>query len=494
MKHYKHAIIGRMLKTKNLKLFGFFDLSYLPLVISAGLTLVVIRGIYIENQNILKDRLRERLVAIAGTAALQFNPADIESIRDEGDLTSKELRNVVNIMNKVRNVNKNLRYIYIWRKTDDPQNLEFVADAEMLEPIDVNGSGQIEEEEIPPMPGEKYATDQIPESAELFEYPLAQKDFIIDKWGTFLSGYAPIRDKNGKAIAVLGIDVEVGDFYQLIRATFIPFFILAILLLLLLSIQTVALIRIWRSRVNVIKELDHQKDAVLHMVAHQFKGPIATTNFITELLLDGTYGELTAEQKENVTSIRAAARSMGDQSEMVLAAAQITLGKKLPIEPAPLDLNVFFKDIMTGAMIQAKSRKVELKTSIPSKLPIVMLDRKFTQIAVDNLLSNALKYTALKSPEGGGTVDLTVSVEGNVLHCIVKDTGVGVPDKDKDKIFQELSRASNAGKEGTGLGLHVAKGAIESQGGKMWFTSTEGKGTTFYFDLPIKEAPKNGGK
>jgi signal transduction histidine kinase len=85
-------------------------------------------------------------------------------------------------------------------------------------------------------------------------------------------------------------------------------------------------------------------------------------------------------------------------------------------------------------------------------------------------------------------VDFSVIVKNKTLSCIVKDTGVGIPEKDKDKIFKELSRASNAGKEGTGLGLHVAMGAIESQGGKIWFESTEGKGTTFYCELPLKEA------
>jgi signal transduction histidine kinase len=234
-----------------------------------------------------------------------------------------------------------------------------------------------------------------------------------------------------------------------------------------------------------LRELDRQKDAVLHMVAHQFKGPVSTINFITELLLDGTYGKLNHEQKENITNIRDASQNMGDQSEMVLTAAQITLGKKLPIEPIPLDLNSFFKAIITSATIQAEKRKVNLKVTIPKKLPTVLLDRKFTQIAIDNLLSNAIKYTALKPSKDEGNVDFIIEIKNNTLFCIVKDTGVGIPDKDKNLIFKELSRASNAGKEGTGLGLHVAMGAIQSQGGKIRYESTENVGTTFYIELPL---------
>ena len=162
------------------KIIKLFDPSYLPLLISAVATILIVQGIYTENQNILKERLRERLVAIASTAALQFDAEQIKAIVDESDLDSPELRETVNIMNKVRNANENLRYIYIWRKTNDQQYLEFVADAETLEPIDADGNGLIEGDEIPPMPGEDYAVDQIPESGELFDHPLAQKDFIID--------------------------------------------------------------------------------------------------------------------------------------------------------------------------------------------------------------------------------------------------------------------------------------------------------------------------
>jgi signal transduction histidine kinase len=234
-------------------------------------------------------------------------------------------------------------------------------------------------------------------------------------------------------------------------------------------------------------ELDRQKDAVLHMVAHQFKGPVTTINFVTELLLDGTYGDLTTEQKENLMIIRTASQKMGSQSEMVLNAAKITLGK-LPLEPKALDLNELFKEIVAEAEIHAKEKKVDLTVVLPeSPMPTVILDRKYTQLAIDNLLSNAVKYTALKTPEGG-KVDFTVKVKDKTLFCTVKDTGIGVPAKEKENIFKELYRASNAGKEGNGLGLNVAKGAIESQGGTMWFESEEGVGTTFFVKLPLKYA------
>jgi signal transduction histidine kinase len=233
----------------------------------------------------------------------------------------------------------------------------------------------------------------------------------------------------------------------------------------------------------MLKELDRQKDAVVHMVAHQFKGPVTTINFTTELLLDGSFGNLTDEQKENLATIRTASQKMGAQSDMVLDAAKITAGK-LPLEPAPVDLKALFKEIVSEAENHAKEKKVNLKVSLPKELPTVILDKKYTQLSIDNLLSNAVKYTALKSE--GGNVEFIVEIKNKTLLCTVRDTGIGIPEKDQENVFKELYRASNAGKDGNGLGLHVAVGAIEAQGGKIRFESTENVGTTFFVELPLK--------
>ena len=159
----------------------------------------------------------------------------------------------------------------------------------------------------------------------------------------------------------------------------------------------------------------------------------------------------------------------------------------MPIELAPVDLNALLKEIVEEAQNHAKERKVLLKVSLPATpLPTANLDRKYTQLAIDNLLSNAVKYTALKAE--GGEVEFTVEIKDQTFLCKVKDTGIGIPKNDQGNIFKELYRASNAGKEGNGLGLHVSMGAIKAQGGDVRFESEEGKGTTFFVELPLKLA------
>src|SRR5207249_95921 len=121
---------------------------------------------------------------------------------------------------------------------------------------------------------------------------------------------------------------------------------------------------------------------------------------------------------------------------------------------------------------------------MPPTLPIAMLDRRYTRMTVENLLSNAVKYTPEK-----GTVHLKVEIKNNTLYCQVTDTGCGIPKDEQSKIFGKLFRASNVRNsvDGNGFGLYVAKGAMEAQGGKIWFESTEGKGTTFSVELPLGE-------
>lgn len=239
-----------------------------------------------------------------------------------------------------------------------------------------------------------------------------------------------------------------------------------------------------------LEKANRQKDAVLHMVAHQFRRPVTEINYMTELLLDGSYGTLTEAQRESIGTIQKASAKMGSQSELVLDAAKITSGE-LPLHIEPVNVRDLLTEIAETAEQYAKEMNVGWSASLPAaRLSTVMLDRKYTQLAIDNLVNNAIKYTALRHPDGTGTVEFSVKVKDRTLLCTIRDNGIGIPEADKEKMFKELSRASNAGKDGNGLGLHVAKGAIEAQGGKIRFESTENVGTTFFVDMPLKVATK----
>jgi len=107
------------------------------------------------------------------------------------------------------------------------------------------------------------------------------------------------------------------------------------------------------------------------------------------------------------------------------------------------------------------------------------------RLAVQNLLDNAIRYT---SP--GGWVTISLKHSKKEIEFSIKDSGVGVPKDQQKRVFSRFFRGTNVMRmetEGTGLGLYIVKNIIEAHGGKIWFESEEGKGTTFYFTLPIKQ-------
>lgn len=470
-------------KIKSKHWLSFDFISYIPLVIIASVTVAIIYLVFVQTQNILQERLRERLIAIASTAALQIDADSINQIENPEDKTKDAAKEITRKLDKIRNANENLMYIYILRKTEEENILKFVLDADTLdslEDLDENANGIIDQDEAPPEPGDSYDISEIPDLADAFYAATADHHLNSDQWGTFLSGYAPIYNEAGTVVAVLGIDVQVDDFYMLVRATLIPFLLLAILLLAMLTLQTVSLIRIWNNRVEIIKDLDRQKDELLSIVSHQLATPISAVKWNLEMMLDGDMGKVTKEQKENLLSLQAISEDLSDLVSMILDVSRIQLGR-MKMDKQVLNLNNFFEEILDVIVPKSKEKKVHLNIEIPKNLPEAMLDKRYTRMTIENLLSNAVKYT-----NEGGNVSIRVKIKNKTMFCEIQDTGVGIPKEDQPKIFGKLFRASNVRNsiDGNGFGLYVAKGAVEAQGGKIWFNSIENVGTTFYINLP----------
>jgi signal transduction histidine kinase len=475
------------LKSWQLTLVGS-SIVLLAIIITAGVSWVL----YEHTVNLLTDNLRQRLLSIAITQSANINPEDVKALRVESDWRKPEWARVVKNLKKAKDGNPNIVFMYIFRKKeDDSSKMEFVADAESINPyansddnpannIDANGDGKIEPDgaDYLQWPGQDYETP--PEEAfQAYNGAITSKELYEDSYGQVLTGYAPIKDEQGNVIAVLGTDIKVNDFLIVTRQTLYPFLSFILFLISAIVILSGLLIRIWNKRLEVFAELDRQKDEVLHIVAHQLNTPINAVKWVVELLRSGDYSK-----EESAKIIEEEAAKLGDLSSMILDAARIQLGKKLPINPVRLDLNIFFKSIVNTTSMLAQQRKINLNLSIPTLLPTVLLDERYTRMTVENLLTNAIKYTPEK-----GNVDLRVEIKRETLYCEIRDTGIGIPKKDQGKIFGQLYRASNAAAstiKGNGLGLYAAKGAIEAQGGKIWFKSEEGRGTTFFIELPLK--------
>jgi signal transduction histidine kinase len=481
------------MESKEAKTLTWFGGAAVLLVIVV--TALVSFALYEHTVNLLTDNLRERLLSIGITQASNIDYRDLQALQTENDWKKPEWVRVVTQLKKAKDSNQNIVFMYIFRKTaSDPMKMEFVADAESINPyantdsdptnnVDANGDGAVEPDgaDFLQWPGQPY--DTPPDEAFVaYSGPLTNKELYADAYGEVLTGYAPIRDGNGNTVAVLATDIKAGDFLTVTRQTLYPFLLLIIFLVVAIVFLAVVLIQIWNKRVKLFAELDRQKNELLSIVSHQLATPITSLKWYVEMLLEGDVGELTKDQRAHALSMKSISSDLSDLVGMILDVSRIQLGK-MKIEKQELDLNVFYKEILEVLEPKAKEKGVKFIVNKPERMPIAMLDKRHTRMTIENLLSNAIKYT----PKDG-EVRFDVRIEGSTMHCSVKDTGCGIPKQDQDKIFGKLFRASNVRNavDGNGFGLYVAKGAVEAQGGKIRFESEEGKGTTFFVELPLK--------
>lgn len=463
---------------------GIKVISYGLLALACTAVIGVTFILYKQTEELLKDRLKERLVAIVSTGVLDLDPEAVLKIDNPADIGTEGYIDTVTSLQLIRNVNKDITYAYIFRETSDPDTFVYVADADSLNPnaeVDLNEDGIINEEDALNTPGDEYDVSEIPALRnDAPKFATTDADPVGDQWGLFLSAYAPIKYR-GETVGILGIDVEVTDYFALIQRTLLPFIVFIVFLVVLLSILTVELVRVWKKQVDAVSELDRQKDELLSIVSHQLATPVSSVKWYIEMMLDGDMGKLNQEQEENLKTVQEVSSTLSELVSMILDVSRIQLGK-MKVDPQELDLNSFFKEIINVIEPKAKEKNINLVKEIPDTFPVAKLDKRLTRMTVENLLSNAVKYT----PENG-RVEFQIKIEGNTLKCKVADTGYGIPKKEQKQIFQKLFRASNVRNnvDGNGFGLYVAKGAIESQGGKIEFSSEEGKGTIFSFELPV---------
>lgn len=462
-------------------------ISYSLLAVILFVSSAIAFLLYLHTSNLLQDRLKERLVAIASTAAISFDPNDIERIQSMDDVDTDAYRKTTFELQKIRNTNSDVYYAYILRPTSNPDVFAFVADADSIDPnakVDLDENGVIDEADQLNFPGQEYDVSELPSlKVDALKFPTTDPEPVLaDEWGTFLSGYAPIFHK-GKTIAVLAIDVEVTDFTRLVTATFLPFAAFVFALFVLLTILTTSLVRIWGARVDDLKDLDRQKDELLGMVSHQLATPISGLRWNLEMIAEGDLGSLNEKQKDEIKTMQGVVGNLADLVSMILDVSRIQLGK-MKVDKTEIDLKQFFKEITDVLIPRSHEKKQTFTFNIHDHLEKGIIDKRLTHMAIENLISNAVKYT----PEGG-SVKVDVDLHNGFMRCVVADTGMGIPKKDQEKIFGKLYRASNvAAVDGNGFGLYVAKGAIESQGGRIWFESQEGKGTRFTVELPITKA------
>ena len=232
------------------------------------------------------------------------------------------------------------------------------------------------------------------------------------------------------------------------------------------------------------KRIERTKSEFVSIAAHQLRTPLSAIKWTLRMLLSGDLGEITDEQEEFIQKSYESNERMITLINDLLNVSRIEEGRYL-YKPKLASIEDLVQSVIKSYKKSIEERRIRFKFKrSKKKLPRIMLDVEKMQLAIENLIDNAIRYT---SPRGEVTVILKrVNME---IEFSVKDTGVGIPKDQHSRVFTKFFRGANVIRmetEGSGLGLFITQNIIEAHGGKIWFESEEGKGTTFHFVLPTK--------
>ena len=426
-------------------------------------TLMTTVILYSHTHTLIKTRLYDRLGAIVQTAALQLQTGEYADSLQGSTTIPVELPEY---LRAVANVSPMLSRVYVVYSA--PNNA-----------IDYYGIDSYNKDT--PFFGSKRASELDFSSAEvLHQFVVTTNSFIAPR-GEYVTAYAPITLRNGTKMSI-AIDVHSSQYYAHTHAVLYPFVVFVFCLLTIIALLTWLLLRTNKQQLRTMLETDRQKDELLSIVSHQLATPISSMQYLLEMFQDGDFGKLTKKQAEQVTKLQSSVHNASDLVRMILDVSRIQMGKMV-VHRTEFNLEQFIDGIIDVVQPKIAEKKLKFITTITRPMPDVMLDERLLRMTILNLVSNAAKYTDDK-----GTIWFEASVRNNYFYCKVTDTGVGIPMEEQKFLYEKLYRATNVRESitGTGFGLYVAKGAIEAQGGTIQFHSKEGKGTTFYIQVPIK--------
>ena len=241
---------------------------------------------------------------------------------------------------------------------------------------------------------------------------------------------------------------------------------------------------------RVYRELEaasRHKSEFLANVSHELRTPMNAILGFNELILDGIYGDVPPDVKVPLTDIQNSGKHLLRLINNVLDLSKIEAGR-MELTPTDYVAQDTVERVRASLGSLAAQKGIDFVTAVPPDLPTALGDAGRITQCLMNLAGNALKFTR------EGRVEIAVELRGNLLYYRVTDTGIGIAQDQLDTIFAEFRQGdATITREfgGTGLGLSITKKIVEMHGGRIWVESEIGKGSTFWFTIPLRvEAPK----
>jgi CheY-like chemotaxis protein/nitrogen-specific signal transduction histidine kinase len=230
-----------------------------------------------------------------------------------------------------------------------------------------------------------------------------------------------------------------------------------------------------------ILEADRLKSEFLANMSHELRTPLNSIIGFSKVMLKGIDGPLTEMQRSDLTSIYESGKHLLEIINDLLDISKIE-AKKIVLEKERLNVKEVIEDVVLTCEVLTKEKNLEFIVDVEEDLPIIEADRTRVRQILFNILSNAIKFTDL------GSVTLKVENRGDEILFCVKDTGIGIKKEDAPLVFEKFRQIDGSASRkasGTGLGMPIAKEFVKMHGGRIWFDSIYGRGTNFYFTLPV---------
>ncbi|MBI2024206.1 PAS domain-containing sensor histidine kinase [Candidatus Giovannonibacteria bacterium] len=234
------------------------------------------------------------------------------------------------------------------------------------------------------------------------------------------------------------------------------------------------------------KEIERVKSEFISIASHQLRTPLTTLSWYVDATLFSKE-KLTPKQREHLKEIKNATERLIDLVGGLLNVSRIELGT-FESEPKAIDIVKIVKGVKEDLKVVIAKKKLSILERYPKDTPVMQADFNLVRVVIQNLFSNAVKYTLR-----GGEVEVSVERKDQNILIKVRDTGCGIPSEVQNNVFKKFFRAENSRNldpNGNGLGLYITKSIIEFCNGKIWFSSEENVGTTFYVFMPLTERRK----
>jgi signal transduction histidine kinase len=251
-----------------------------------------------------------------------------------------------------------------------------------------------------------------------------------------------------------------------------------------LALLNAQLFRALQERSAELEVASRHKSEFLASMSHELRTPLNAVLGFSEVLLERMFGEINEKQEDYLRDIHASGKHLLELLNEILDLSKVEAGQ-MELEFTQVDVAALLEHAASMLRERAAAHAIDLRVEVDSDVGEVEVDELRLRQVVLNLVSNAVKFT----PDGG-TVVVRAREVGNDLHVSVEDTGFGVPEADRERIFESFQQGGRGAsrEEGTGLGLTLSRRIVELLGGRMWLESQMGAGSTFGFVLPVRRA------